>query len=108
AAGERGGGRSGRGGRHSELRVCDHGSSPSVTTERWPGCRSLPAIDRRGSAFGGLVSVPSPSRAAAAMPKATTATSTAVMSDIVLLPAPERLAEADGSVCLRRLVLPRP
>jgi hypothetical protein len=27
------------GGRHSALRVCDHGSSPSVTTERWPGCR---------------------------------------------------------------------
>ena len=33
---------------------------------------------------------------------------TVYMSDIVLLSAPERLAEADGSVCLRRLVLPRP
>src|SRR5438552_5754999 len=77
-------------GLHGGMLTGGHGWSPRLATEPYRESRSLSDIERRGSDSGESVSVPSESRAAAATAKAMTATSTAVMSDIVLLPSAER------------------
>src|SRR5882724_7857841 len=77
-------------GLHGGMLTGGHGWSPRLATEPYPESRSLSDIERRGSDSGESVSVPSESRAAAATAKAMTATSTAVMSDIVLLPSAGR------------------